>query len=140
MNSTAYRRIPLAPRDPRCLALAEKRRHSLFAFRRSADASDAARGVGDHRRIGGPLRDRADQSLAFGLRRRSGGHKGTQNFIDARVQLGQRSEVVQQPEAKCFGGGEALAAQKIAARRASADRVDDVRRNRRRYESQPRLG
>ena len=53
---------------PRADALAEERGHALLAFRRRANGRDALHGVGDHAGVDRPVRDGADQRLAFALR------------------------------------------------------------------------
>src|SRR6266568_4823641 len=74
-------------RMPRRLALAQERSDAFLSFVGCANAGDAARGIGDHPRIDTPMRDCADQGLAFELRARTGAEELTQDLVDSGVKV-----------------------------------------------------
>ena len=84
-------------------------------------------------------RDGAHQRLAFVLRAGRRSQQRVQRLADAHVDVLRQRQVVQQTDAECFRGAEALAGEEQPPCRARADRLDDIRRDGGGYEPETRL-
>src|SRR5207302_8877822 len=127
-------------RPPGRLALFEERGDALLAFWRDADRGDAPGGVRDQRCAHGPPGNGADQVLDLCVRFASASEQVLDDCVDARIELAGGNTRRQKPDAAGLGGVEHLGGEEIAPRRALADRADHVGTDRRRRQSELRLG
>ena len=98
------------------------------------------RGAGDHVAIDRPVRDAADQRLAFELRGRSRRLDRRDQVLDAAIELRQRDDLVQQADPQSLCGAEPLCRQEVAPCLPRADRLDDIWTDRCRNQPELRLG
>ena len=83
-----YLPVRSSARDPRrATRLPRNARDAFLAFGRRANRRDALDGIGDHVRVDRPVRDGADERLAFALRGGSCEQQRPEDLVDAVVEL-----------------------------------------------------
>src|SRR5579864_1461821 len=87
---------------PRRQPLAEESGDAFAAFGRRAHRRDVLRRSGDHVRVDRPMRDAADQCLAFELRGRTRRLQHRDECVDARVDLLTSYHFVHESDAQCI--------------------------------------
>src|SRR4051794_36117808 len=86
IEARSYRSLLRIRGDPRRGALVEKSLNACASFRRRADRRNVFGGAGNHVGIDAPMRDAADQRLAFHLRAWPDEEQSAEHVIDACVQ------------------------------------------------------